>query len=216
MNPPSGVAAMRPLGLVLIAGTVIFWLGAFYMPLMKAYTAQTVQEHLAVIGNNRLGWLISNGMMAAGGLVSTLALVALGEHLYRSGGGNKIVTVSAALWVVCCALWVTTAAFRITITTWSAEQLAASSQVPAFFPPLHRWNNFVVVIFMMLAYAATALYGLEALRSGALPKGVAWFALVFGGAGVLLRPAGVLFFEPPLMVELVPLVLGISLVWRGR
>ena len=216
MNPQSSVSGLRLVGLVLIAGVLIFWGGAFYMPLMKAYTARTIEEHLSAIASNRLAWQVSNGMMALGGLLGGLAMVALGDHLHRTSGGHRLVALAAALWIVCSALWLTTSAFRMTVTAWSAEQLAAGLGVPAFLPPLHRWNNLVVVMFMMLAYAATALYGFEMLHAGGIPRAVAWFALSFGTLGVFLRPAGVLFFEPPLMVELVPLGMGVSLVWRGR
>jgi hypothetical protein len=205
---------MRPLGIALITGTVLFWLGAFYFPIGRAWTARTVEAHLAVVADHRLGWLFSNGMMAAGGLLSAMALAVLGEHLYRSGN-SKSVIAAAGLWVAGSVLWLLVCCFRLTVTAWAGEQLASTAQVPGLFAALHRFNNFVLVVFMMLAYAATALYGLEALRSGALPRAVSWFALVFGALGFILRPAGVLIFEPPLMVELVPLVMGITLVGRG-
>ena len=47
------------------------------MPLMKAYTARTIEEHLSAIASNRLAWQVSNGMMALGGLLGGLAMVAL-------------------------------------------------------------------------------------------------------------------------------------------
>jgi hypothetical protein len=202
---------MRPLGIALIVGTVLFWLGAFYFPIARAWTARTVEAHLAVVAEHRLGWLFSNGMMAAGGLLSGMALAVLGEHLYRSGSSRSVVA-GVGLWVACSVLWLLVCCFRMTVTAWAGEQLAVTGQVPGLFAALHRFNNFVLVVFMMLAYAATALYGLEALRSGAFPRSVSWFALVFGVLGFVLRPTGVVIFEPPLMVELVPLVLGITLL----
>jgi hypothetical protein len=215
MSPPSSIRDLRLTGLVLIAGTVIFWSGAFYVPLGRAYIARTLEEHLRVIADNRLGWLVSSGLMAGGGLLSTLALVALGAHLYQSGAGLKV-TAGVALWILSSALWLAAISFRVTVTAWSAGQFGATSQVPAFFPALHRWNNLVIVLYMILAYAATALYGLGTLHTDVFSKKVAWFTLIFGLLGTLLRPVGVILFEPPLMVELVPLVLGIALVWQRR
>jgi len=63
---------------------------------------------------------------------------------------------------------------------------------------------------MVLGYLAAAAYGLAFLAAPGLPRWAGWTAFCVGVVAVpgMITP----LFQPPLMLEVVPFVLGIAIV----
>ena len=69
---------------------------------------------------------------------------------------------------------------------------------------------------MVLGYLSVAAYGGALLGTGLLARWLAWTAVVFSLAGALGVLVRFRFFERPLMIHLVPGVIGIFLLLRVR
>ena len=103
-------------------------------------------------------------------------------------------------------------AFNLSMATWAADEIRRTGAVP---PTAEAWplgTERLIHTYMVLAYAATALFGAGSLASGLLDAWAGWLAVVVGIAGA----ASVILTGPrlaiPLLIHVVPAVLGVLLV----
>jgi hypothetical protein len=79
-----------------------------------------------------------------------------------------------------------------------------------------EWSGALFAVYMVLAYLAIAAYGKALSATGLAPRWLARTHLIFGLLGAVGFVARVPVFNPPLMIHLVPGILGVVLLVRSR
>jgi hypothetical protein len=201
------VSASRWPAALLVSGAVIFWLGAFYVPMNQAWMARTPDEYLRIVAGHRVAWLVIIGLMGVGGVVNGLGFVAWAAALrgeQRSPGAE----LAGAVWILCTILWLLVSALRLTVTPWFADRLIETGVVPDSYTAFRRLHGLLFACYMEAAYLATAAVAWLALRAATVPPRLGWTGVAFGCAGALSCPV-VVVFQPPLMIHVIPFVVGI-------
>lgn len=152
-------------------------------------------------------------LMVSGVAVTTAGLVAIGT-MWREplGIGATVFTMGAVLWIL-------TLITRATIDVDVAHGVAAGRGVADWFDPWQRFTGACYKTYLLLAYGSLVLTGLALLRVPAAPRFPGWFTVVFGAVAfvgnAIGRPQTKRFgpvLEPPFMVHVPTLVIGIWLV----
>jgi hypothetical protein len=207
-------AALKSAAVLLVAGWLTFWAGAFTPP-YRWWFGIPVKEYLLLIAENRTAWLAIAALFAIGVLLTLAGLVVLGGIL-RAAGDRVWSDLGQAAFSFGAVLWLASIAFRATATISAAQETAATGVVPAWFEPLRAWSGSIFGVYMVLAYLAIAAYG-RALARGTigprwLKRGFVYFGVV-GAIGFLFQLP---VFAPPLMIHLPPGLLGAVLLFGRR
>ncbi len=209
-------------GVCLVAGAVIFFTGAGVPQLYKAWTASSRLEYLQTVAAHGRAWKFTNVSMMIGVILNTLGYALLWPIVigFESRGKFTLAQVSLVGFVVAAGLWIVFQCYRLSVPVWAARQTAQSSEIPAMFEPLEMWAGLLFSSYMILAYLSIAAFGGVMLIMGFLPDWLSVFSIIFGLAGSAAFVAGGLgikgipLFEPPLMIHIVPLLMGIVLLTR--
>jgi hypothetical protein len=78
------------------------------------------------------------------------------------------------------------------------------------------WSNALFAVYMVLAYLAIAAYGRALLDTALVAPWLAKTHVIFGLAGAVGFAVRIPVFDPPLMIHLVPGILGIVLLVKGQ
>jgi hypothetical protein len=197
-------------GIVLIAGFVVFMIGAGAWKL--AYD-QPMREALPVIHVDRRRrawihlWMIPAMFVTSAGVFGLAAVVDDGVAVVLS----LMAGIVYALGAVC---WVASLAFRLTVVPWAAEQTVERGDMPEGFAAFDSWAGSLYSVHMVSAYAAFAILGAAILADGELPRWAGWAGIVGGlgfAAGFLAsRREGP--FNPPLWAHLYTALIGVLLL----
>jgi hypothetical protein len=209
----STVPGLGLAGVLLVAGWATFWMGAFTPP-WRWWFSIPVREYLELVGAHRGVWLWVHGCFAAG-VVMTLAGLIVLRTILREAGDRFASELGQGAFLLGCILWLSDLTFRATATLSAATETISRQAVPSWFEPLRSWMGAFFAIYMVLAYLAIAAYGKALLTTTIVPRWLGWTHVVFGLAGAAGYLARVPIFDPPLMIHLVPGILGISLLRRG-
>lgn len=203
------VSLGRVVGWTLVVSSVIFWIGAFTPP-WKQWMGPPLEEYLTIIGTHRKNWLFINGCFALSCVLTVPALGGLAAQL-RSRGDPGWSIVGLSLFAVGAALWLVHLGHRLTITPWAASELMESGVVPPGYAAGKMWMGLLFSAYMVMAYIALSAFGAAILSTDLLPRWVGWTAVIFGLVALpgLLTP----LFQPPLMVHVVPFIIGLKLLW---
>jgi hypothetical protein len=198
----------RALGWVLIAGSVIFWVGAVTPP-YRQWMGVSLEEYLNIVGANGRNWQVMHGLFGAGTLLTLVGLAGLAPRL-RGGSGSTWASIGMTLFAIGALLWFVQLGFRVAVTPWASAELTASGRIPSVYAGLHRWIGVLFSAHMLLGYLAEAAYGFAVLGASAVPRWAGWTSLCFGLVAIpgMLTPV----FQPPLMLEVVPFILGIAIL----
>jgi hypothetical protein len=198
----------RALGWVLIAGSIVFWIGAVTPP-YRQWMGVSLHEYLSIVGANGRNWQVMHGLFGVGTL---LTLIGLSGLTARLGGtpGSTWASIGITLFAVSALLWFVQLGFRVAVTPWASAELTASGRLPREYVALHRWMGVLFGAHMLFGYLAEAAYGLAILGGSAMARWAGWTALCFGLAAVpgMVTPV----FQPPLMLQVVPFILGIAVL----
>jgi hypothetical protein len=203
---------LRAAGILLVAGWVLFWAGACTPP-YRWWMPIPVREYLELVAKNRGVWLWIAASFALGVLLTLTGIVVLGSAL-RASGDRLWSELGQAAFLFGSLLWLASIAFRATATVSAAKEAAASGQVPSWFEPLRAWSGAIFGVYMVVAYLAIAAFGKALLGTSVGPRWLGWTHVVFGLAGAVGFAARVPLFDPPLMIPLVPGILGVVLLLR--
>jgi hypothetical protein len=206
---------LRAAAILLVAGWVTFWAGAVNPAAWRFFTSASLLEFLSIVAAHQIAWLWIAGSFAAGVLLTLTGFVVLGTIL-RNAGDRVWSELGQAAYLFGSILWLASIAFRITATISAARETASSGVVPLWFEPLQVWSVELLAIYMVLAYLAIAAYGKALLTTGLAPRWMARTHLIFGLLGAVGFVARVPAFNPPLMIHLVPGILGVVLLVRLR
>jgi hypothetical protein len=183
----------RLAGLLIIAGLVFAIAGSIVFP-GEYYMAESEAERQAILDANQSGWVATNWLWVAAGVVTAVGLLLFALQ-YR----EPLSIAGAGLFVVGSVFWVRYAYLRSLDASVTTEGL---------------WME---VVFAWLATVGLALMGIAFLR-GELPN---WVGYVNVGYGILFLLVFVLFraqiyeFFPPQVIFLVATFTGIVAIRRG-
>jgi hypothetical protein len=198
----------RLVGWLLLIGALVFWAGAVTPP-YRQWMGVSIEEYLTIVGAHHRNWYAMHALFAAGTLITVAGLAGLASTL-RTAGDRGWSTIALALFSLAAVLWVVQVGFRVTVELWAAGELARDGRVPSMFPALQRWMGVLFAVFMITGYLALAANGAALLASRLLPRWAGWVALVFGLVAV--PGFATVVFQPPLMLFVVPFVLGIAVL----
>ncbi|TVR19707.1 MAG: hypothetical protein EA387_12970 [Nitriliruptor sp.] len=197
-------------GIVLVAGLVVFLVGAGGWKLVYD---QPMRQALPVIHVDRRRrawihlWMIPAMFLTSAGVLALAAVVGDGVAAVVS----LMAGVVYGLGAVC---WVASLAFRLTVVPWAAEQAVERGELPEGFVALDSWAGWLYSVHMVSAYVAFAILGSAVLVDGALPPWAGWVGivggLVFAGGFLATRREGP--FNPPFWAHLYTALLGVLLL----
>jgi hypothetical protein len=139
----------------------------------------------------------ASAILLAGTLIVTLAgLVAFDAILWRSGE-RVLSAVGTVLYAVAVAAWLAATVHALTA---------------------HRWTYGLEVTYILTAGFAMLAFGAAVVRTAVPSRWVGWAAIGWTVGSLILFALPSKNY-PPLLVQLVPLMLGVALAWvavRGR
>jgi hypothetical protein len=210
MRDTSHDGRIKASSILLIGGWIIFWAGAMTPPWDWWYPT-TSAEYLMLIDAHRWIWLWIAASFGIGVLLTLAGLIVLGSIL-RDRGDRLWIELGQAAFMFGGVLWMTTIVFRATATISAAEEAASTGTVPGWFEPAFMWSNALFAVYMVLAYLAIAAYGRALLRTALVAPWLGKTHVAFGLAGAIGFVVRIPVFDPPLMIHLVPGILGVVLL----
>jgi hypothetical protein len=197
-------------GSVLAAGLATFLVGAVRWRLDYQ---RPLEESLPRIHLDRRRWTWIHVWMVAGTLVTFAGLAGL-TAIQDESTARVLTAMATAVYVTGGVCWVSSLAFRLTVTSWAAEQSVTTGGIPAGFVAYDRWSGALYCVHMLSAYVASAALGVAVLASDELPSGLGWAGigggLVFAAGLVATRFAGP--FNPPFWAHLYTATVGVFLL----
>ena len=178
-------------GLLLIVGAAIFWsiiLAAIAVAVrtgslpFKDSSAVPAREFYESIAAKPRWWQVVNLTFSTGIIVTAMGLALLGA-LLRDAGDTVFSELGLVAFLLGASLWLVQMAFNLSMATWAADEIRRTGAVP---PTAEAWplgTERLIHTYMVLAYAATALFGAGILASGLLDAWAGWLAVVVGIAG---------------------------------
>jgi hypothetical protein len=209
----------RVTGALLILAFIIFAIGAS-LPLLgdkgnMGFFGLPEREQLLAIAGNATAWRWCNILAGAAGVILLAGLSMLSTRLesVKELTFSRLGLIGLLLTAI---LWVIFSAYRATVMTRAAQDLAASGApgaIPAYYEPLARWGGALFYIYAVIGFLALVAYGLSLLLSGLLPAWSGWATVIFSVAMLIL-----LFIQGDTLpaFHYVPgLLIGALLVFHG-
>ncbi len=205
----------RCAGIVLILGGVLFLASALGIMSQLTDGKGTFaiylppQGLLGVVFQHQTLWWWANALFLGGSIVTMLGLALL-TRLLREAGDRTFAPLGLILFFFGTVFWSLQLAFRLSVSTWAAQESASTGIVPNFYVPLAAWTQAMFVIYTVSAFAGLVLYGLALRSSRVVQPWMGWLAIGYGLAGL-----GVLAFTgdfPPFLHYLLLTLMGILLL----
>lgn len=209
------IRELKVAGFFLAGGWITFWAGAVNPWAARFFLPMPLREQLEAIDAHRSEWLAIAGCFAVGVLLTLAGLVILGAAL-RNAGYRYWSELGQVAYSCGAVLWLATIAFRATVTVAAARESVAAGSIPPWFEPMRNWSGALFAIYMVLAYLAISAVGKALLATSFVPRWLARTHIIFGLVGVVGFVARVPLFAPPLIIHLLPGILGVTLIVRAR
>jgi hypothetical protein len=211
------VSDARIVGILFIAAAVASVMGASMPSLAReSVWMRPPLEYFRIIRAHERQWRAHAWLFAAGALLMGLAL-ALELTLVTPSGAHYAIA-GAVLYLLVAPLWLADLAFRLDFTVWASRE----PEPPPIFATVGRWAGSLYNVFMVGAFFAIALVGAAFIDSPLVPAWAGWVLIVFGVAAGLSHLAarpGLMGmrspFDLPVLVQLLPLFVGIPLAAGG-
>lgn len=197
--------------ILLLGGGILFWIGAFTPP-YKQWSTADIKEYLTIIHDHKINWYVIHGFFMAGVIITVFGIYLLSQVLLSDGKNHVLPIISLAAISLGSVFWLLNIAFRLTVTFWAADSLTVSGTVHTTFQTWMDWSNLIFAIYMVLAYLAIGCIGIVIKDITWIPAWTGWFCLIFGFAGAIGYLIRFVFFEPPLMIHLPFIILGIMIL----
>jgi len=169
------------------------------------------REFYESIAAEPLWWQAVNLCFSIGIIVTAMGLALLRTRLHEVGDAIYS-ELGLVAFLLAASLWLVQTVFNLSLATWAADEIRRTGAVPATAEAWPLGTEQLVHTYMVLAYAATALFGAGILATQLLAVWAGWLAVVVGIAGA----ASVILSGPrlaiPLLIHIVPAVLGLLLV----
>jgi len=195
------VHASTVVGLVLVAGLLIFATGAAFWRM--AFQGPPEQALAAIhVEHRRHTWILTWMLVA-------MIVTPAGLAGYAMLAASPLAAMAAAAYNIGAVAWIAALTFRLTVQRWAAAQPA----IPDFFAPLNAWATGLYTVHMTSAYAAFAALGAAVLAADG-PSWLGWLGIGLGvgclAGFVATRFAGP--FNPPILAHTYTAVLGVWLL----
>ncbi len=217
-----GLSVTQAAGILLVAGAAIFWsiivvaivaaVRTGSLP-FKDSSAVPAMEFYESIAAEPRWWLAVNLSFSIGIIVTAMGLTLL-RALLQEAGDAVFAELGLVVFLIAAAVWVVQTVGNLSMATWAADEVARTGAIPPTAEAWPRAFELAVHTYMVLAYAATALFGLGIVASGLFDAWAGWLAVIVGIAGA----ASVILTGPrlaiPLLIHVVPATLGLLLLLK--
>ena len=202
-------------GWLLVAGSVVAWIGAFSpMAQMPREDFVSHEALLRFAAAHQFAFVTRDGGFLGGVVLTMLGFAAL-TATFRSAGERLLSELALFSYLLGAVFWVMHLAFRLTATLVAAPETVATGVVPAYFnaAPLAGFFSFLFGVYWVLANVAIAAYRAAVLRTQVLPAWLGWTAILLSLLFALTGLGGDLF---PLYIHAIPFVMGVVLLLRAK
>lgn len=201
----SGALLVGSLGILVVAFAVVILTGA--LPAFSARLGGSLAESAPHVATFRTG----NLLYAVGWILQLLGFVLLTRLLSRSDDPG--LTLALAATALATILAVLEATFHMGMTTWAAQEAAATGAEPLFYTATRRWVSAMKLFYLALGLLAQAGYGVALMKTQLVPIWVSKTAVGWGLTWLLLLMVGV---GAPVILFIVPCVIGLALLSGQR
>ena len=198
-------------GLVLVAGLVVFLVGAVRWRL--EYQAEADVALPAVHADPRR-WTWIHAWMAAAMFVTPAGL-AMAASLAEPDGAAATAWAAAVVFTVGAACLVVSLTYRLAVVPWAAARTVTDGTPPDLYLATEPWASLLFRAHMLSAYATFIVLGSAVLLDDALPAWLGWLGVGWGCAfGALLAVGGRFAYavQPPFWAHAYPALVGVALV----
>jgi hypothetical protein len=197
----------RYAGILLLAGGIIFWIGACTPP-YKWWMTSDIKEYLSLIHDNKRTWYFIIATFAVGMILSVFGMQLFSLALQKAGEIN-FPQIGFMAFAFGSAFWILNIAFRATVTVWAADQFSENNFLEPSFKSWIDLTNVLFVIYIVMAYFSIGCMGYSLHQLSILPAWVSWMCIIYGFGGSVLYLCRFPLFVPPLMVHLPLMITGI-------
>jgi hypothetical protein len=195
-------------GLVLVAGLVVFAVGAVRWRM--AYQAP-LEQALPVVHAEAGRWRWISAWMIVAMFFTPAGLLGLASLPVVEG---TYALMAAAVYGVGAVCWIASLSFRITVHSWAAERTSDTGVIPDGFDALSQWAGLLYTAHMASAYAAFAVLGVAVLAADHFAPWVGWLG-IGGGVAFLAGFVATRFagpFNPPFWAHTYTTLIGVLLL----
>lgn len=146
-------------GILILAGGISFWIGAFTPP-YKQWMTKDVKEYLTIIGTHKINWYIIHAFFLVGVIVNFFGITLLTDGL-KNQNQTILPQLAYSAFAIGTILWIIDIAFRVVYTTWAAKQFVELNQYQETYLTLRTWSSSLFSVYMILAYLATGFIGTD-------------------------------------------------------
>ncbi len=197
-------------GLSLVAGSILFLVGAFDPALFRVWTAPD-EVQLRLIHERRRAWMVANTLFVAGTVLTTAALLAVPDRL--GADAAALGRLAGTTYLLAAVAWLLSLVFRLSVTPVAATTFVSTGVVDPTYDMLRRWSSGMFATFTILAGISIVALGLAVLLGGALPVLLGWTMVILGA--VIVGGFVVAGDMPPFVAYLPTAALGVSLLVSG-
>lgn len=144
-------AILRWSAILMLAGGIVFWIGAFIPPYRQWMTTDT-REYLTIIHYHKINWYLIATCMIMGVMLTVFALQLMSQAVSFSGIYKLRSILSSSAYAFGAIFVIINFGFRLTVTVWTGDQLATTGQLQDSFQTWMDWSNLLFAIYMILAY----------------------------------------------------------------
>ena len=198
-------------GLVLVAGLVVFLVGAVRW--RPEYQAEAEVALPAVHADPRR-WTWIHAWMAAAMFVTPAGL-AMAAVVARPDDAAVTAWAAAVVFTVGAVCWLVALTHRLTVLPWAARQFAADGRLPDVYVATEPWASLLYRAHMFSAYATFVVLGAAVVLDDDLPAWLGWLGVGWGCAfGAVLTVGGRIAYavHPPFWAHTYPAVVGVVLI----
>jgi hypothetical protein len=186
---------------LLVGSFVVFGAGAA-VPASGGVWWATKEKAARWIVNHPEGWTFATTAFIVS-MVMCIAGLAVFSEYFLADEAQILGKAGFYVFLTGGLLWIIIMGFRLGVTPMGAEILVENGALPDYVTSLSQWESALFDIFSIAPFLASSIFGLALLKSRSFSNGLGWFSVAYGILGVVARPI-------PIMVLVVPLVLGIT------
>jgi hypothetical protein len=205
------VDAAHLAGWVLIAGAVIFGVGAANPYLARAWTAPE-PAFLAIVAAHPRSWRVTNLLFLAATILTAAGLAAL-PPLLADGAPRVLALAGAVSFAMAGLLWMVCVIYRLAVVPATATRFVEKAEVDPWVGTFDRLSGGLFKTFIVAGFAGLAAIGIAATAGGPIPAPLGWGSAAL--SALLVGGLALTGDMPPFTVYIAPLAFGIALVTAG-